>query len=598
MEKIKNFISSIATRLGVSLVAQLVSNFGGRSGLLSIGIGEAECTLRQIRMISYRFGGRVPKAESLLSVCWRRKRGKVLVFPRKEANPHIIIVGMSGFGKSTLFKSIMIDIVRAGLPAIVFDSHGEHEDVVRLLNGNVYNSKYSGVNMFDLGGATVSERTSELASLLKDAFSLGYIQSTKLAECIWYTYRKKGARGMGDRNVEKTPSIADLISELNIFIKNSRSASERNTLLHLKERMSLLAGPAFTSNFIDVGKLTSGVSSFSLPSIGSGEAQFIYIHELLRRLYISMKSGEMERGLRMYIMIDEAQFIIGSTRNDSSIIRKIVEEGRKYGIGIIIATHITSNLDRQITANAATMVSFYPREPSEINYISNAMSGNDPARRDAVRKRLRALRQNEAMVVSSLMRDPVVVRTARISSLMKHFGVESPGRSDLEAECGAAELARLPVEYSSLERRFGKQLIDRMIGEGSLDVAELDGGGAPRTIVMTHRSSPSAGHEGNVMLISEKLEARGIKHYVNRSKRGPDIVAYINGSRVAVEYETGAKNPAETRKMLASRKAWGFARTIVFVSSGSFDFYKSGFVMDGVDVADIRSLESYDFSRW
>src|SRR5208283_5955961 len=186
--------------------------------------------------------------------------------------------------------------------------------------------------------------------------------------CLYYTYRKAESNG-----TRKTPTMQDLLYEISIFVRNARSASETNSLLHLKEKLSLLSVSALGKGQVSVESLQIGISSFSLAGIKSPESRVIYIHELLRRIYLSMKQNQKERGLRIFIMIDEAQFLLGSQKEGASV-RSIVEEGRKYGAGVVIATHISSNLDRQVLANASTLISFYPRDPAEINYISSAMS--------------------------------------------------------------------------------------------------------------------------------------------------------------------------------------------------------------------------------
>ncbi len=318
---------------------------------------------------------------------------------------------MSGYGKSTLLRSMIRDITSGNRAAIIFDAHNEHENAVRAVDGRVYDARYSGLNIFDLSGVTIAERIAQLTALFKGAYALGYIQAMKLSECMWYTYRKTGAQDRNSTNIQKVPTIKDLVSELDIFIKNSRTAGERNTLLHLKGRLSLLNMAAFTKNFVSVDGLREGLHSFSLAGLGNAEAQIIYLHEVLRRLYNSMKQNEKERGLRLYIIIDEAQFLINSSENGAAMIRKMIEEGRKYGVGVIIATHMASRLEKQIVANASTFITFYAREPAEINYVSGLLYGNNQHANEAIREKIRNLKQNEAVVVSSTIRRPTVIDT-------------------------------------------------------------------------------------------------------------------------------------------------------------------------------------------
>lgn len=48
---------------------------------------------------------------------WKKRRRRITIIPSEETTPHMIIVGMSGFGKSTLLKSMISDIKNgAGQP--------------------------------------------------------------------------------------------------------------------------------------------------------------------------------------------------------------------------------------------------------------------------------------------------------------------------------------------------------------------------------------------------------------------------------------------------------------------------------------------------
>ncbi len=478
------------------------------------------------------------RTELYNGVSWRRLRKEIRINPNREPNPHMIIVGMSGYGKSTLFKSILADIKGMGISAIVFDAHNEHEKIVRSLNGRVYDCANTGINILELNGLSKEDRISELVSLLKNVYSLGYIQATKLGACLRYTYRKLEMKGVQKRQ----PTMSDLLKELNIFIKNSRSAAETNTLQHLKEKISLLNNSAFNSNTVSVEGLKEGISSFSLAGLKSTEARVIYIHELLKRIYTSMKGMEREKGLRLFIMIDEAQFLLNSQAGYNSV-RSMVEEGRKYGSGVVIATHITGNLDRQVLANASTLISFYSRDPSEVNYIASAMSGGEEQRRSLVRSKLRELKQNEALVVTGRMKEPIVVTTPTAKQVVEAAGPEAPAQKT----------------NTDNEKK---------------------------------RSFQSAEHYDCVNRVSDRLSELRIRHFILNNSQGPDIVAYIRGVKTAIEYETGRKSYRSTSKMLDARSK-EYPQTIVFVNSRAFGFYKSYFEKDKTMVLNIEDLKSF-----
>lgn len=520
---------------------------------------------------------------------WRKKRGNLFISPKFEPNPHIVISGMSGFGKSTLFKSLLLDIRKANVACIIFDAHNEHSDIVKSLNGNVHNALCSGINLLELDGASVSERISELSRLFKEIYSLGYIQTTKLSECLWYTYRKAGARGRGDRVLRTAPSIKDLIDEFNIFIKNAKGIGERNTLLHLRDRFSLLNSSAFNGSFIDMNGINKGIHSFSLASMKSKYTQLIYISELLNRLYAKMHDSSKQHGLRLYIMIDETQFLVDNS-NNNSVIAKLIEEGRKYGVGVIIVTHAASTLNRKIMANCSTFVTFYAREPSEVSYISKVLSCNNAHILDAVRNRIGQLKQNQAMLVSSCIRTPAIVSTPKFDEI-KINGSSAPVESEIINIIRTGAKRPMKKEELATIANIQDGILTKMINSGAVDRLTLHTNGTDEEWFMTHNNSLSIEHEVWVRKLSDLLSLNSIKSMTLDNSNGPDIVAVNNGKRIAIEYETGSKSLKSSLIMMDSRLD-KYDKTIIVTNEPSLQYYKDNFESKGITVISTGHVEA------
>ncbi|MDE1810578.1 MAG: ATP-binding protein [Candidatus Micrarchaeota archaeon] len=553
-------------------------------------LGDAVCSLVLRRNFTYRQGA-MPRVESELHNSWKRRDGKLYLEPAAEANPHIIITGMSGFGKSTLFRSMLTDIKAASLAAIVFDPHNEHSGTITALGGNVREASHSGINLLDLDGATVGERISELTALFRNTYSLGYIQSTKLSACLWYTYRKFGAASRQSTTIESQPTIRDLLTELSVFITNSKSAAETNTLVHLRDRLSLLNTPAFNRNAVRVESLSQGINSFSLSGMKSSEGRMIYITELLKRLYSTMHGQPIGGAVRLYIMIDEAQFLISNT-DEGTEITKLIEEGRKYGVGVVVVTHAASKLNRQITANASTFIAFYSREPQEIAYTSKLIANGDSAKAQAVTSKMGHLGKHEAMVVSTRIRSPTVFRTVVTGGLTV---VARPYHFDMR------RLAERPIRLEELRDAMGltdDAPIDDAIASGQLSSFEIDSGQGHEMWVMVPKVSPGIEHEVYVGKISAMLDSLGVHNRIIDNAHGPDVSCRIKGKEIAVEYETGKKSPEETMMMIARRRPK--YDSIIFIvndqklekyaSIKGITLFKASDVLNGNMSAAIRAL--------
>ncbi len=534
------------------IIKKLVFGNGGERGLV-MGLGVAVLEMRRRRFSVQGYGARPVPA-----MFWKRIRRPYALRPSAEPNPHVVISGMSGFGKSALFKSMLIDVAGAGASCVILDAHDEHEGIVRGLGGTVHDSAEAGINILALDGATVNERIAELGRVFRRVYRLGYIQSTKLGECLWYTYRKCGARTGNDRSLDRDPRMGDLLYEIGVFIRNARGASERNTLLHLRDKMSHLNIAALSNGSAAAASLDRGTHSFSLSGIRSEEARVIYIEELLVRIYSRMKLDPKNAGIRQYIMLDEAQFLTGSSERSSGIVTKFIEEGRKYGRGVVIVTHASSSLNRQIVTNAATFISFYAREPSELAFASKLIA-QDPESEYAVRQRIARLGRDEAVIVSANDRNPKVVSTKRLAERVAQH---------IKERCGVsvAGLAKKPVLLGSLSEsaHMDREKILGLVKDGAMDYYAFSAEEGGEEWVMEKRPNISAEHEVMVAKIYGALREQGVGCYIFDRAGGPDIVAYGGGRRIAIEYETGRKSVEESMGMFGSRA--GYSGIIVIVN--------------------------------
>ena len=522
---------------------------------------------------------------------WTRKRGELFIVPELEANPHIVISGMSGFGKSTLFKSLLFDIRKVDIPCIVFDAHNEHSDIIRSLGGEVHNALYSGINLLELDGASISERISELSRLFREIYSLGYIQTTKLSDCLWYTYRKAGARSRSDRDLVIAPTLKGLLDEINIFIRNSKSVGESNTLLHLRDRLSLLNSSAFNTSTINMKEMHNGLHSLSLANMKSKEAQLIYVGELLNRLYSSMHDSKKQNALALYIMIDEAQFLVDNS-NSNSIIAKLIEEGRKYGVGVIIVTHAAITLNKKIMTNSSTFATFYAREPSEVSYITKIISGNNPHMADTVRKMLSLLQQNQAILISNRFREPILISTPKFNALPISNSEKGPSENEI-IELLKSKMKR-PLRYAeirALDSGVQDILLAKLVNLRLLDRFAVNSGKDREEWFMLHNSSISIEHEVWTRKLSEILNFRNIQNRIIDNSTGPDILASCNGKRIAIEYETGSKSFESSSEMMDSRLG-KYDKVIIVTNGTAFQYYKTCFEIKGIAVISVERADS------
>ena len=502
------------------------------------------------------FGNNFARVEKILYLrkgfkpkwAWKRVFFKSFSLP-KSINKHILISGESGSGKSNATKMILKHLSEKGANFIIFDPHDEYIDLPSVTNANIYDASIIGPDMFALDGMSIKEKSIELTELFRKVFRLGEVQSNTLYKLISYTYNLFAEKG-------KVPSISSILYSISVFKKHA-SKGELAVLNSIEKRFMLAS--ELGSKSINIGKLLNEKSIFALSSLHTSEAQAVYIEGFLRKLYSYMLSNEHSGEL--YIVIDEIEKL-----GQSSILARLANEGRKYGIGIIAIAQHAKSVEKSIRGNASTVLAFYQREPEELNYVANMIAGgNELDRFIEIKKELRKLKQGYAIAL-----------TTSGVELVK-FGLFE-GRED--ASYYLFKLAKEPISEEKLFARlsmFGREeimnsinmLVSKgLLGSYALYATQYKG----RYYMIKQRNSIE--HDIMVHLISMHLKKLGIGNKVYNTSYGPDIIARIGKRRIAIEYETGRKSEDETLAMLERRKERFDKVIIVTNAAGAFSKIK------------------------
>lgn len=461
-------------------------------------------------------------------------------------NSHMMITGESGSGKSNVCKQILAQLACLNARFVVLDPHDEYMEDAIDLRARVYDSSMNSVNIFDLDGLSERERTSEITGMFRRILRLGEVQAYTLYKCIAYTYRICAQK-------ERTPNLHDLIYTIKVFEKHASSRVEASVLQSLEKRLVVIAGERFARN-VSVMSLMRERSIFSLAGLHTPEAQAVYMESMLKKIYTLMLARKKPSG-GFYIVIDEAEKLQNSTA-----IARLVAEGRKYGIGIIAISQRAKALDKEIRSNAATIIAFAQREPEEQNYVANLIAGGNEYNRFAeVKRALRELRKGQALVQEARNRNPRIVSCFRFEAHVRDprhriLGLAREAVSKLEL------LEKLRLEGFDEESVLAA--VAELVKEGSLKYYVVTEG-EYRGVWYISAPRNSAEHDVMVNLISRHLSSIGVRNVIYNSSYGPDIIAYRNGKKFAVEYETELKEPGETSKMLASRQAKYYETIVV-----------------------------------
>jgi hypothetical protein len=282
--------------------------------------------------------------------------------PGSLTNGILLILGSSGSGKTESLKAVWGQVVDQGYPALAFDFHGD----VRLPGrGGITLSAAPhdtiGFNPLEIDAAGAREtglhdHRQELVEIICRAVpTLGHNQINQLHDALAKAYAKRGILD-GDATTWglAPPTPGDLLADL----KNDGLVAGLR---------GLFGHPVFNrKQNLSIEKLVTDGARLDLAKLPDG-VRYIITETLLRRVFTALKlrgsipvkpAIDKER-FRLFLVIDEAKLI--TMGGGSDIVTRLANEGRKFGMGLVMASQSVEHFQPDIRNNAASMLVLRPQ---------------------------------------------------------------------------------------------------------------------------------------------------------------------------------------------------------------------------------------------
>jgi DNA helicase HerA-like ATPase len=220
---------------------------------------------------------------------------------------------------------------------------------------------------------------------LRRVFKLGNIQKYVLYNLILSTYERLG---------DLTPTFNDVFITLTNIIESSSPKDgflSKDVLNSLIPYLDLLRSQYLTTTSIIPEELFSGLTVVDLSTVDSDFLRGIYIESLLYVVNTYMKSANKP----LFLIVDEAHRFMGG--KVAPLLSKLVVEGRKFGVTLVVITQHPLDLDPNIIGNSAYIVTFSIQEVNNLNYISRVLSSGY-IRYEVIRNIITNLKSYEALV--------------------------------------------------------------------------------------------------------------------------------------------------------------------------------------------------------
>ncbi len=270
--------------------------------------------------------------------------------PSTKGSPHAFIVGIPGQGKSVTTRRLIKEMAAHGLPSLVIDFHGDmaanppaNAEVLSAETGlpfTPFETLPSGEP------ARVNQAAWELAEVIQFVGSLGEIQRSNVYKALQEAY----SNAIGEGRPPTLTEFASALEEVESRARGARNARERVRPLTdfglFDESASRSFNPRQAGMVVDLSRL------------GLEEVQIAATSFLLRQVYRDMFSWPQDGTLKLAIVLDEAHRVA----NDVTL-PKLMKEGRKYGVVVVVASQGLSDFHRDVLGNAGMKIVFRTNHP-------------------------------------------------------------------------------------------------------------------------------------------------------------------------------------------------------------------------------------------
>lgn len=294
--------------------------------------------------------------------------------PGVKGSPHLFILGIPGQGKSWTITRLLSELGRQQVPALVLDFHGQFADTqgafVKAMHPHVFDaakglpfSPFECTRENGQGGWMANALA--VAEIFAYVAGLGEIQKDIVYTSVRDAYK---AHGFADEHEEGTvlhyPTLKELLKRIE---KNEQGRHTNNVAARCRPllEMDLFRPPE--ENSTDFLSLIRRGAVIDLHDLFAESLQMATGAFVLRKLYKDMFRWGEAKHLRLAIVLDEAHRLAKDIT-----LPKLMKEGRKFGISVIVASQGIGDFHQDVLSNAGTKILFrmnYPESRKVAGFI-------------------------------------------------------------------------------------------------------------------------------------------------------------------------------------------------------------------------------------
>ncbi|MGF1720333.1 DNA phosphorothioation-dependent restriction protein DptH [Vibrio kyushuensis] len=331
----------------------------------------------------------------------------------KFMNTNSGIIGTMGTGKTQCTKSVVTQLYRdqhknvdgSPIGILIFDYKSDYVDdkFMSATNAQKFDLDclpYNPLSLFGDKAKLPVHTASAFANTMTQAFGLGPKQQMRLKNLVLDAYELKGI----DRSNKNTWSIpAPTLSDVWDVYMDQEKVEQDSLYAALDSLVSFEIFEPDASKVKSLYDLVEGVTVIELAGYDSS-IQNLIVALTLDLFYAQMqKSGKPEvqgdfRQVTKLVLVDEADNFM--SQNFPSL-RKILKEGREYGVGVILSTQDITHFKTSENDYSTYVLSWIVHRVSQIKNqdIKSIFNKDDKHEQDNLMKSIRELEKHYSLYV-------------------------------------------------------------------------------------------------------------------------------------------------------------------------------------------------------
>lgn len=325
------------------------------------------------------------------------------VDPRRLTNPHLLLVGTSGAGKTQTTMAFLHELWRHRVPSLILDFHGEYAnpdgasfrnatqaEVVNALDGIPVNPLEIPLDPYrrPVGPKRVIWEVSEIIGSI---FHVGLQQQRALKRAVEKAYQLAGFTSDQKTWTRRPPSFRTIHE-----ILEDEESTGGNVISTLLSRLDVLFDADVFSDHPSrtLDELLHQPTVVDLSRLYNNEHRLVVARFFLQKIYNQMLLLGESLDLRLFVTIDEAHRL----SYDETLL-KLIKEARKYGIGILLASQEPADFPPTALELPGTRI-FLQQGPRGAKAIAPHLEPTDAKRRQVIEGELQSLDVGQAYIRS------------------------------------------------------------------------------------------------------------------------------------------------------------------------------------------------------